>query len=100
MQFSFLNQGVAIDIEAFSLGGVSLGTVTVDPPPPLLVDVSALFGDVPVESLDLTAIGSTLRVGGIDFTAVPEPASALLLAFGLVGLAARPRGGPRRRSSH
>ena len=92
--FSFRNGVLETDIEGFEPGGASLGTATLVMPFDSPLDVSALFGDVPLESVTLTATFASFRIGRISFTPIPEPSAALLLGFGLVVLAGRRRPGP------
>lgn len=74
-------------IEAFGIGGVSLGTFEENWTGSS--DVSALFGGVLIESFTLTAQAVTnFRVGSVDFdlvtvSAVPLPAAIPLYASGM-----------------
>ena len=89
------------DIEAFQPGGASLGTLTRDlfsETTNPFWDISALFGDVALESFTLTPLNTNLGGAGTNVRAsrisfVPEPSTALLFASGLVAMAA----GRRRR---
>jgi len=84
---SFSNSISTVELEAFAIGGASLGTITIGPRLPVEIDVSGLFGEVLLESFALTSPGAPLRVGSVTYTPVPEPASSLLLAGGLICLA-------------
>lgn len=83
LSLGFLNALATAEIEAFELGGASLGTIAIDAVLPPSIDVSALFGNLFMESVTLTAPLSTLRIGAISFTPIPEPSAALLFAAGL-----------------
>ena len=89
------------DIEAFDLGGTSLGTQTVD----LFImslDVSALFSDQPLEKVTITPLNTNVNdtetyatVGSISYgvpePAVPEPAGLGLIAISLLAVRKRRR---------
>ncbi len=89
--FSFRNSLLLTDIEGFELGGASLGIATLTMPFDNSLDVSALFSDVPLESVTLTTTAASFRIGAISFTLIPEPSTALLLSLGLLALGARRR---------
>ncbi len=87
--FSFRISVLETDIEGFELGGALLGIATLTMPFDNPLDVSALFSDVPLESVTLTTTAASFRIGAISFTLIPEPSTALLLSLGLVSLGAR-----------
>jgi hypothetical protein len=87
ISFSFRNSLLVTDIEGFELGGASLGIVTLGMPFDTPLDVSALFGGVPLESVTLTTTAASFRIGAISFTPIPEPSTGLLFVLGLVGMA-------------
>ncbi|MCQ9376270.1 hypothetical protein NMQ14_18650 [Methyloversatilis sp. XJ19-13] len=73
------------NIEAFGIGGISLGTLSGVEPSPSIV-VSGLFGDALITSFSVMATEDIYRFSALEYalaSAVPEPDSGWMMMGGL-----------------